>query len=442
MKLRSGVCYQLEEAADELIRKSLSQVTSRGEKSDILTPWKEANRRSLEVYVSEGMPDSRIRQGIFKREINAGKPYLNCLAPETEVLTREFGSMPIAELNGTTQEVLTSEGWGKADFDSFGEQDLYPIELSNGRSVKTVWATAAHRWFVWEKIPGVYRSGDRVGLPKPVVHQSTEKTEMLTSEMQVGQKLVSKTPPLLIARTTPSSIGVAHGFTYGDGSLVTRKRGINAGAYVDLLGAKMVMQEFFPKPRLAHHPRPNVSVETVQIQGLPGYFKELPSFTESVPYLYGFLSGWFAADGSVDEQGHCLLSAHKESDIRFAANICHRLGVLVAEPRRSVSPSTFTGESHETWCLSIDKWSLTESFFQIPHHRLRWINSMAAKKRGERPDWSVKNVGAPDRHETVYCAVVPSTEDFVISGYILTGNSTMGAVRGSRAMGEHDEEDR
>lgn len=76
-RVRYGVHTPLESAADEIIRKSLLGVTSREAKSDILTPWKEANRRSAEVYSSDGTVDPSFRRGIFGRERNRTKPYLN-----------------------------------------------------------------------------------------------------------------------------------------------------------------------------------------------------------------------------------------------------------------------------------------------------------------------------------------------------------------------------
>jgi hypothetical protein len=75
--VRSGVHPQLEAEADRLIRESLEGVTSQAAKSDILTPWKEQNRRSREVYPASGSPDSSIRQGMYHREINRTLPHLN-----------------------------------------------------------------------------------------------------------------------------------------------------------------------------------------------------------------------------------------------------------------------------------------------------------------------------------------------------------------------------
>lgn len=77
MRIRCGVHVPLEQAADEMLRQSLLGVRSREEKSDILTPWKEHHRRSIEVYSNSGFPDESIRQGMFKRERNRTRPELN-----------------------------------------------------------------------------------------------------------------------------------------------------------------------------------------------------------------------------------------------------------------------------------------------------------------------------------------------------------------------------
>lgn len=75
--LRRGVCLSLEEEADRLLKESLQGVTSREEKSDILTPWKLQERLRREVMVPSGTPDSSLRQGYFHRSLNPASPHLN-----------------------------------------------------------------------------------------------------------------------------------------------------------------------------------------------------------------------------------------------------------------------------------------------------------------------------------------------------------------------------
>lgn len=75
--VRRGVHRPLEEEANRIIRESLKGVTKHSEKSDILTPWKEAERYRREVYVASGSPDQATRKGMFHRAANAARPELN-----------------------------------------------------------------------------------------------------------------------------------------------------------------------------------------------------------------------------------------------------------------------------------------------------------------------------------------------------------------------------
>jgi hypothetical protein len=77
MRLRHGVCHQLEEEADRLIADSLKGVTSRDAKSDILTPWKLEDRLNREVMTSTGVADPAVRRGMFHRRWNSKHSHLN-----------------------------------------------------------------------------------------------------------------------------------------------------------------------------------------------------------------------------------------------------------------------------------------------------------------------------------------------------------------------------
>lgn len=74
---RYGVHLPLEEEATRLIRESLRGVTSHEAKADILTAWKETDRRRREVYTASGSPDGAVRRGMFHRGLNASRPELN-----------------------------------------------------------------------------------------------------------------------------------------------------------------------------------------------------------------------------------------------------------------------------------------------------------------------------------------------------------------------------
>jgi hypothetical protein len=77
MIIRHGVHREMEDVANELLRVSMSGITKHSDKSDILTPWKEASRKNREVYVESGTPDPAVRRGSFTRAWNPTAPHLN-----------------------------------------------------------------------------------------------------------------------------------------------------------------------------------------------------------------------------------------------------------------------------------------------------------------------------------------------------------------------------
>lgn len=75
-RIHYGIHSGLEEAANELLRQAVAPLP-RSEKTDVLTPWKERDRYSKEVYTRDGVPDAAIRSGMYSRAWNPQSPHLN-----------------------------------------------------------------------------------------------------------------------------------------------------------------------------------------------------------------------------------------------------------------------------------------------------------------------------------------------------------------------------
>lgn len=99
--VRSGVFLPLEREADAWILGSLKGVTSQSAKSDILTPWKEQDRRSREVYSRSGSVDPQIRRGMYHRSANESRPHLN---------SREGIAPPQRAMNSPIASLTTPDG--------------------------------------------------------------------------------------------------------------------------------------------------------------------------------------------------------------------------------------------------------------------------------------------------------------------------------------------
>jgi hypothetical protein len=112
-RIRYGTFSPLEDEANRLIKESLEGVTSQSEKSDILTEWKEIDRRRREIVPWDGVPDAQIRRGMYHRAPNTAKPYLNSregVAPAMRILE---ATDPRLEMDGYGYNGDLSDGIGQ-----------------------------------------------------------------------------------------------------------------------------------------------------------------------------------------------------------------------------------------------------------------------------------------------------------------------------------------
>jgi len=323
--------------------------------------------------------------------VNPSLGFYHCLAGETRVLTWE-GARPIRELAGATHCVLGRSGdWVEAPFKSYGHQKLLAITLTRNGQSKVVRATSGHRWFV--------RAGkDRASL-----------REVVTTQLKPQDRLAFRFAGSRVKRTTPSAFGIAHGITFGDG---TRESG--RGSHALLCGEKDAqLLKWFPLSRTRE------ADGNLWVLDLPGYFQERPPLEESTSYLYGWLAGYLAADGHVAEDGTVMLDSARRSDLEFVRDLCMRLGIgtygITTQLRqgfRGREPS----ELHRVHLVSSD---LTEEFFLLEEHRLRFAS---CDKEFERRGWVVQQVVETEDVEEVFCAEVEDGHAFVLEDNILTGN--------------------
>ena len=79
-------------------------MTSHAAKSDVLTAWKEQDRRSHEVYVSEGVPDPAVRRGMFHRALNPTRPELNSRDGHARARMNQASSLGFSSLGAFVDE--------------------------------------------------------------------------------------------------------------------------------------------------------------------------------------------------------------------------------------------------------------------------------------------------------------------------------------------------
>lgn len=110
-RMRFGVHRQLEEEANRILATHLNGITSHAAKSDVLTPWKETERKRREVYVSSGSPDAAIRRGNFGRAANASAHHLN---------SREGVAPASRFIEGSLAAFVAENGWDEPPGEDWG----------------------------------------------------------------------------------------------------------------------------------------------------------------------------------------------------------------------------------------------------------------------------------------------------------------------------------
>ena len=151
----------------------------------------------------------------------------------------------------------------------------------------------------------------------------------------------------------------------------------------------------------------------------PAFFKETPDLEESRAYLYGWLAGYFAADGCVAADGTVILNSAKRENLEFVRTLCSRLGIAtygITEQIRAGFPGREPSALYRVHFVNDD---LGEEFFLLPDHQARFNK---ANKGFARLGWTVQSVETTDRVEEVFCAEVEDGHAFVLADNILTGN--------------------
>ena len=329
-----------------------------------------------------------------------------CFAGETKMNTRD-GVFEIRDLVGRRVDVLSRGGvYRPADFKSYGVQPLMEVEFCDKRKV---YATPEHKWIV------------RNGAGKTVTLTTAELTKTHRIERTVAPR-----PP----KNEDYREGVRHGFVFGDGSLYSKNKrtGEYAGSAAQFVGAKdQALSPFFEgcgNPRRVRADR----ADTTRISGLSNTFKSLPARTASASYWYGFLSGFLAADGTVDIYGCAMLTQIKKETLDAVVEQLPRIGMVagpVRAQRRITDLRKYNGNPTAVYDSTIHFVTLLKRFmlpddFIIPAHRENFVKKFKGGNYGRY--MRIKAVRKTDRVEEVFCCEEMETHTLVVENAILSKN--------------------
>lgn len=319
----------------------------------------------------------------------------NCLAHDTEIITRD-GTRKIGEVAGTTQTLLTKGGvWVDAPIRSFGVQRVYKITLSRQGDEKVIYATAGHRWFVKDSRKAMRDLGFQ---------------ELTTSELLPGFHRLQYVFGQGLKNTKPSPFGIAHGVAFGDGS-TTLGEG-NANSLVLCGEKKRELLRYF------HGCPVTESQHGLRISNLPNAFKKRPDIHENKGYLFGWLAGYFSADGSVSKSGQATISSVDLENLKFVRDVCYVLGIGTYSINSEERVSNLTNRPHKMYRLCLMRDTLNEQFFLLEEHRKRFQENQEAVVR----HWNIDSVEDTGEEQEVFCATVDGYGCFSLADNILTGN--------------------
>lgn len=310
-------------------------------------------------------------------------PY--CFSGETKIITKS-GIKRLDELVDKDVVVLNKlHGWEAATVKNFGVNKLRKLVLERRGVTKEIYVTGNHRWFV------KFRSK---GAPNVLI----------TDKLKEGMK-IPFTSGRLWTSINPSPFGVAHGYYMGNEAVGESQR-------VNFVGDKSALIPYFSPTKVF---RTDLGYAA---QGIPKSFYELPSLNENYEYLLGWLSGFFAATGTVHRRNGCKIETQNKEYIDFARDAMCVIGMPVGEVVAEDSIDPVTRKIITTYRLNVPMESIKKDFLIRPSHRRRYVKDFA---KIDEP-WIVKSVSETDREEDTYCVVAPITESFTLDNNVLTHN--------------------
>ncbi len=340
----------------------------------------------------------------FVHEEQNNGSLINPLHVETPILTRD-GWVAIGDLQGQKGvKVLSSSflygresGKFTNNTPTWVEADISDVEMQPSIKISyrglmgkqsSVIASVNHRWFI-----------------KKATHHNWKR--VTGNELEVGDFLPTVKPHI---QFKPSRAGMQHGFFFGDGD-----RG--NGILTQFGSSTAVLSNLFGES--VHYAK-----RSAWVGQCPLAWAFLPEgrYGQDQRYVYGFLAGYFAADGTVGKDGACSISSARPEEITQVRNLFLNLGIDVSLPKISSTSSNYKKE-RELWIIRINRFDLQEQFFLKAQHRERWLETTYGKlptKKNARIT-SITSVG----EQPVLCATVPGYEQFVIQDFIMTSNCAM-----------------
>ncbi len=353
--------------------------------------WQEyATNMALSLFEMEWLPPGRglWMMGTEFTYERGSMALNNCFRRDTTFWT-DKGLKSFNDFNDGDSVVVRGQNkWMPATIKCFEEQQLVELTVGKKGQRKTIYTTDNHRWLAKTK------KGDGK-------YSFKIKT---TNELEPELKLQNFAKRTNFHAQEMCPVGIQHGIVFGDGTL--HKNTNNCA--IELIGEKQLeLSKYFFTTRKDNR----------TITGLPNTWKTLPDLNMNKEYLFGFLAGWFATDGTIDSRNGSLTITNKDkSTLEWLRNAFFKVDIQTCEIHKCADTNPYDNSDRELYRVTICRDNLPAKFFIRDSQLEKFIPSK------ETPYWRVIDVKYTNIKEKVWCVVEPEFEEFTLECGILTKN--------------------
>lgn len=374
-------------------------------------PWdnkkaaKHAEEAAIRMFEFKWLPPGR---GLWMM----GTPFIwekggaclnNPLHIDTEILTKEYGWISLKDIPTKEVTVLSNSKdyssanstaaapvWTKATVSHIEQHPSYELTIKTKFGNETnIISSENHRWF----------------RKKSTKHAFERVT---TDQLKEGNWLPVNKPRLQLDL---SLIGFAHGFFFGDGTRSSGELHQFTSEDKDILNTLFTDHYKRVSNRVL-----NSGLTEMVIKNLPTAWANLPegNYLEDKRYVYSFLSGYFAADGSITD--YCISSA-REEELNKIKKLFNNLGIETSEVFLSSTSSNYK-DDRKLYKLRLNRYDLPTNFFMKKSQK-EAHSTLSYPKYQHAVITKIKKL---NNLYPVMCVTVPEYENFTTKGFVLTSN--------------------
>ena len=322
----------------------------------------------------------------------------NCLKKDTPFIT-EFGVKSFADFNSEDQiKVLGHSGnWRNAVVKNYGNNELYPITITRGKSKYVIWATKDHRWLL--------------------------KDGTITQTLQVGNLLRASEDIFSSWEYENASIDErlywSYGYVYGDGTKVKYKDGTYKYSMVRLCGDQIALSPRFEELGFSTSKPLSCDGDIMAYTGT--YLKTSPDPKIDSPSLIrAFVQGYLAADGERNRSNgtnkYLTIQSSEKDHIEFIRKCFPIAGIFIVSETELTGQTTNYGNRPYTI-----KFRITNSIPNADNYNVPFV---------------VNNIGEIPLVEDAWCLEVEEDQSFTLPNGLITGNCAVRHVDSLRSFAE------